>query len=307
MSAIMKHDMKAILGEDFFKEEVRCDYKISETQKMMWAMQLDLYMVLSEICEKHGLKYFVMYGGLLGAIRHDGFIPWDDYIDVAMPRKDYDKFIKIAPKELKEPYALQCPYTYPNCYITNITLRNDSGTFTPKVFKLLDYNKGIPMDIMPLDYCNLDTLQQEREKIYEHILRCASWMKLKCPDLPAEQKEICLQHVTDNPLHDWEMIQQIASNMAPEGSKYMLQTVLMMQRWYNTTTTRIYHSEWFDNIIPHKFESVEVLVPDKYDEILTECYGKNYMQFPPIEHRGNIMDKLIVDPYTPYKEYDFSK
>ena len=307
MSAIMKHDMKAILGEDFFKEEVRCDYKISETQKMMWAMQIDLYMVLSEICEKHGLKYFLMYGGLLGAIRHDGFIPWDDDIDVVMPRKDYNKLIEIAPKELAEPYALQSPYTYPNCYYSYITLRNSMGTFTAKIFKHLDYNKGIPIDIFPLDYCNLETIQKDRERIHEHIDRCVSWMKLQCPDLSEEQREKSLKHPTDNPLHDWEMIQKIAGNPENEGSKYMLQTVVMMQRWYNTTNTRIYHSEWFDKIIPHKFETIEVLVPEKYDEILTECYGKNYMQFPPVEHRGTIMDQLIVDPFTPYKEYDFSK
>lgn len=307
MVAKMKHDMKEILGEDFFQEEVRCDYRISESQKMMWAMQIDLYMVFSEICEKYGLKYFMMYGGLLGAVRHDGFIPWDDDIDVAMPRKDYNKFIQIAPKELEEPYALQCPYTYPNCYITNITLRNSLGTFTPKVFKLLDYNKGIPMDIMPLDYCNLDTIQKDREKIYEYIMRCASWMKLRCPDLQAEQREKSLQFVTDNPLYDWEMIQKIAGNPDNEGSEYMIQTVLMMQRWYNTTTTRIYRSEWFDKVVLHKFESVEVLIPERYDEILTVCYGKHYMQFPPVRHRGSIMDNLIVDPYTPYKDYDFSK
>ena len=128
--AIMKHDMKAILGEDFFKEEVKCDYLISETQKMVWAMQLDLYLVFEEICKKYGLKYFVMYGSLLGAVRHNGFSPWDDDVDVAMPREDFDVFLRVAPKELDEPYALQDPYTYPNCFITNVTLRNSMGTYS---------------------------------------------------------------------------------------------------------------------------------------------------------------------------------
>ena len=188
----MKHDMKAILGEDFFKEEVKCDYLISEAQKMIWAMEMDLYLVFVEICKKYGLQYFVMYGSLLGAVRHDGFIPWDDDIDVGMPRKDYDTFIKVAPKELSEPYALQCPYTYPNCYISNITLRNCMGTFTPKVFKMLDYNKGIPLDIFPIEYCDPATAVRDRDQIYYHIMRCASWMKLQCPDLSDEQKIMCM-------------------------------------------------------------------------------------------------------------------
>lgn len=298
--AVMKHDMKAILGEDFFKEEVRCDYKISEAQKMMWAMQIDLYMVFAEICEKYNLKYFMMYGGLLGAIRHNGFIPWDDDIDVVMPRKDYNKFIQIAPKELEEPYALQCPYTYPNCYITNITLRNSMGTFTPKRFKHLDYNKGIPMDIFPLDYCNPETLEQDQEKIYEHILRCSSWMNLKNPDLPQDEIKKHLKYKTDNPLHDWEMIQKIASNPEYVGSDYMVQTVVMVKRWYGTASP-ILQAKWFEDTETHRFESIKVSIPSGWDDILRKLYGDKYMQFPPVHERGSINNSLIVDPYTPYK------
>ena len=101
--AMMKHDMKAILGEDFFKEEIKCGFKISAAQKLVWAMQLDMYLVFAEICEKYGLKYFFMYGSVLGAVRHNGFIPWDDDIDVGMMRKDFDVFMEVAPKELEEP------------------------------------------------------------------------------------------------------------------------------------------------------------------------------------------------------------
>jgi len=299
--AVMKHDMKAILGEDFFKEEIKCGYRISEAQKMVWAMQLDLYLVFEEICKKYGLKYYVMFGSLLGAIRHNGFIPWDDDIDVAMPRKDYDIFMKVAPQELEEPYALQCPYTYPNCFITNITLRNSMGTFTSIRFKTLDYNKGIPMDIFPLDYCNPDTLTQDQEKILEHILRCSSWMNLQNPHLTLEEKSKYLKHKTDNPLLDWEMIQKIASNPEYEGSEYLVQTVVIVKRWYGTASP-ILRSEWFEKTEMHQFETIKVSIPSGWDKTLSKLYGDNYMQFPPVHERGSINDNLIVDPYTPYKE-----
>ena len=94
MVAIMKHDMKAILGEDFFKDEVKCDYHIPAYMKMNWAIQLDLFMTLAELCDEHGLRYFANSGMLLGAIRQNGFIPWDDDLDVAMPREDYNKLIE---------------------------------------------------------------------------------------------------------------------------------------------------------------------------------------------------------------------
>ena len=303
MSAIMKHDMRAILGNDFFKEEIKCDYLITKEQKMIWAMQLDLYFIFRDICKKYGLKHFFIFGSLLGAIRHNGFIPWDDDIDVAMPRKDYDTFIKVAPKELSEPYALQCPYTSPNCFITNITLRNSMGTFTPKVFKKLDYNKGIPLDIFPFDYCDINTLEQDRKQIFKHIMRCSSWMKMQHPELLDDaQRETCLQYPTDNPLKDWESIQKIASNPKYIGMPHMLMNVII-----DTPQTFVYRSEWFEQTVPHAFETIEVDIPIGWDGFLSERYGKNYMQFPPKEMRGFKNPKLIVDPFTPYKEYNFDK
>lgn len=298
----MKHDMRAILGEDFFKEEVRCDYKISAAQKMVWAMQLDLYLVFKEICNKYNLRHFFFYGSMLGAVRHNGFIPWDDDVDVAMPRKDFNTFLRVAPKELKEPYALQSPYTYPNCFMSNITMRNSMGTFTAKAFKHLDYNKGIPLDIFPLDYCNLDTILEDRLKIHDHIMRCSSWMKLQNPHLSGEQLEKSLKYKTDNPLHDWEEIHRIISNPSYENSEYMTMGVIVI----NLMHPPIFKSKWFEKAVPHKFESLEVDIPIGWDEFLTERYG-NYMEFPPVPKRGAINDAIIVDPYTPYKEYDFDK
>ena len=294
--------MKAILGEDFFKEEVKCDYLISKTQKMVWAMQLDLYLVFEEICKKYGLKYFVMYGSLLGAVRHNGFIPWDDDVDVAMPREDFDVFLRVAPKELDEPYALQDPYTYPNCFITNVTLRNSMGTFTSKVFRKLDYNKGIAMDVFPMDYCNPDTVMQDRLKIYNHIKRCSSWMKLQNEDLlTLEQKKDCMNYLTDNPLHDWEEIHRIASNPDYYGSEWMTQAIIVV----NLNHPYLFRSKWFESTIPHEFENIEVRIPVGWHEILSTRFGNEYMQFPPVEQRGAINDMIIVDPYTPYKEFDF--
>lgn len=304
--AIMKHDMKAILGEDFFKEEVKCGYRIPEAQKLVSAMQLELYLIFKDICNKYGLKHWVMYGSLLGAVRHNGFIPWDDDIDVAMPRKDYAVFLKVAPKELRDPYSLQCPYTYPKCFITNVTMRNANGTFTPKIFKRLDYNKGIPLDIFPFDYCNLGTWQQDKKMILNHIMRCSSWMKMQHPELLSkEQLESCKKYYTNNPLADWEAIQVIASDSEHEGADHMMMKVVLDK--YHLERNIVYKTAWFERTVSHKFETIEVEIPIGWHEILTMRYGDDYMEFPPIEKRGAINEMLIVDPYTPYKEYDFDR
>lgn len=304
--AVMKHDMKAILGEDFFKEEVKCGFRISEAQKMVCAMQLELYLIFKDICNKYGLKHWVMYGSLLGAVRHDGFIPWDDDVDVAMPREDFNEFLRVAPKELTEPYSLQCPYTYPNCYITNVTMRNSNGTFTPKIFKKLDYNKGIPLDIFPFDYCNLETWPKEKDDIYYHVMRCASWMKLQHPELLSDnQIEVCKKYYTAQPLLDWEAIQEIASNSEKDGSEYMMMKVVLDR--YHLERDIVYKSEWFERTVSHQFETVEVEIPIGWHDVLCVRYGEDYMEFPPVDKRGAINEMLIVDPYTPYKEYDFDR
>ncbi len=305
MEAIMKHDMKAILGEDFFKEEVKLGYRISKAQKMVCAMQLDLYLIFKEICKKYGLKHWVMYGSLLGAVRHSGFIPWDDDIDVAMPRKDFDIFLKIAPNELSEPYSLQCPYTSPNCFITNVTMRNSNGTFTPKVFRKLDYNKGIPLDIFPFDYCDINKWKQDKEKILEHIMKCASWMKMQHPELlTKEQIDNCKHYHTEHPIKDWEAVHRIASKAEYEGSDYMMMKVVLDR--YHLERDIVYKTSWFEKTIPHRFETIEVEIPIGWHDILCVRYGNNYMEYPPVEKRGAINDMLIVDPFLSYRQYNFN-
>ncbi len=298
MSAIMKHDMKAILGEDFFKEEVRCDYLISAEMKRVFAVLLDLYMTFAEICDKHGLRYYAFSGMMLGAVRHKGFIPWDDDLDVAMPREDYNKFMEIAPKEVESPYFVRTPYTDPECYYSYIVLMNLSTSFIPKIFKNKPFKKGIPLDIFPLDYCDLDKYDQDREVIYNHIMRCTTWMKRGCTGLSKQQNENFKTFHTDNPLLEWETIQKVASNPLYKGSESVAISVL-------TTTDKehlIFPTKAFDNYIMMPFEKINVRVPIGYEDLLVRLYG-DWHKYPPINERGKKNDSIIFDPDNSYLSY----
>lgn len=296
--AIMKHDMKAILGENFFKEEVRCDYLVSAKMKRIWAVELDMYLSFAEVCEKYGLKYFVLGGTMLGAARHNGFIPWDDDLDVGMMREEYDRFIEIASKELKYPLFFQTPYTDPENYTSWVKIRNSTTTGISKVTSHRNFNQGLFLDIFPMDYCNPDTALEDSKKIYECAKKCGAWMREGSSLLNERQKQDAVDYHTDNPLKEWETIQRIASNPQYKGSEYVCNSVFTG----DNLKVRIRPAKCYKDVTNHRFETIEVKMPAGYDELLTVQYG-DYMKFPPIEARGERHSDIIFDPDRPYTDY----
>ena len=103
--------LKLQIAPSFFLEEERDGYVVSAGMKQIWAVELDLLAEFARVCAENGLKWFVHAGTMLGAVRHQGFIPWDDDIDVVMPREDYDRLCKLAPTAFSHPYFFQCEDT----------------------------------------------------------------------------------------------------------------------------------------------------------------------------------------------------
>lgn len=126
-------------------------YSTPEEMKKVWGIQLDLAKKLKEVCERNGLQYWMDGGTLLGAVRHQGFIPWDDDIDFAMPRKDYDKLNKIAAKEFTHPYFWQTTYSEEHFYCGHAQLRNAETSAFGRNEIDKDYCLGIGIDIFVLD------------------------------------------------------------------------------------------------------------------------------------------------------------
>ena len=294
----MKHDMRKILGEDFFEDEMRCDYLIPKKMKRVFAVLLDLYMTFTELCDKHGLRYYANSGFLLGAVRHKGFIPWDDDLDVAMPREDYNKLMEIAPKELKYPFFLRTPYTDPECYYSSIAFMNLSTSFVPKIFRNKSFKMGIPMDIFPLDNCDPSFFDSDREQIYTHIMRCSTWMKKGCEGLNEQQISNFSKYHTDNPLHDWECIQKIAANPNYINSEYCTISVITLLKKEHV----IYPKIAFRDFITLPFEGINVRVPIDYEQLLEIQYG-DWKRFPPIEERGKKNEQILFDPDKSYTDY----
>ena len=98
--------------KDIYRDEIRDGFLVTADRKKIWQVEMELLEVLDRICCRNGLRYFVDYGTLLGAVRHRGFIPWDNDIDVVMMRPDYERLKLVIAKEgLKEPFFFQTAHT----------------------------------------------------------------------------------------------------------------------------------------------------------------------------------------------------
>jgi lipopolysaccharide cholinephosphotransferase len=136
--------------------------------KQVQKMQLDVLDMVHGICLKHSIKYYLIGGALIGAIRHKGFIPWDDDIDIGMMRSDYNRFLEICKEELGESYFLQVYGSDKGYYlpIARICIR---GTYIDEYYSAhLKFNKGLYFDIFPLD--NIPDDENKRAKQESRLL-----------------------------------------------------------------------------------------------------------------------------------------
>ncbi len=151
----------------------------TEKLKKLHQVELELLDELHRICTAHGLTYFLDSGTALGAVRHKGFIPWDDDMDVGMPRADYDRFIELAGTELKPAFFLQTHDTEPNSYKFYAKLRKE-GTYYPSRISARYRHQGIAIDIFPFDAASPDRAEalkmlNRSRKLYRLIRAHACW------------------------------------------------------------------------------------------------------------------------------------
>ena len=152
----------------FLHEEVRDGHLVSAMMKKLWLVELDILNKFIKVCDKYDITYFADAGTLLGAVRHKGFIPWDDDIDIILPRKDYDKFLSVEDEEFKYPYYVEKPTD--NYYgslstkimrldTTRFPYRNPLPSMSNKT--LTKSKRCIMIDLFCLDSCP-DTIEERR-------------------------------------------------------------------------------------------------------------------------------------------------
>lgn len=285
-----------ILPESFFEEEVRCDFLVTKERKKIWAVELDLLLKFDAVCKKHGLTYFLMFGSLLGAVRHQGFVPWDDDVDVAMPRKDYQTLLELK-DEFPAPYFLQTPYTDEGYYYSFAKIRNGNTTAMSRKFSYNTFNQGIFLDIFPLDLIP-DTFGEEEYQLIDKLNKDnSSYMRRDNPFLDENDIKRVSSIGGVDPLKTWEQIQGVATSHGKsiQGNRLATAVSTIYPLEKSAFGQRLFKEARF-----LQFEGHEFPVPTGYEEVLKIIYG-DYMTFPPVEKRGIWHDGTLFDPDQPYE------
>ena len=157
---------------EFFETETRCDFSVPKTMKHAWAAEMKMLSQLADFFEEHRLLYYADCGTLLGAVRHKGFIPWDDDIDICMPRRDYMKLLQLADR-LPEGLRLDSMYTTPEFYQYHAVISNGpirEFSYDPKrQVAYFDCPFVVSIDIFPMDFIPEDENQRNFMKLLYNI------------------------------------------------------------------------------------------------------------------------------------------
>lgn len=249
-------------------------------------VQLEILREFDRICREHSLDYHVFGGTLLGAVRHNGFIPWDDDIDVGMLRKDYTKFIEVAKEDMSSNYFLQTIETDKETQVVFAKMRKNGTVYKEKHVQHLDVHHGIFIDIFPLDNVKTNEYKGIRLKITAFLYKVH--IVLHKGEMEINERYRTLKKLMDRMLGNsfslW-LKRCIDSNLAKIGdqsSEYVNHlTNGINKRRYDKF---IYDKNLFSDIIELNFEDMKVKAPRNYDEYLKQIYGQ-YMEIPRKEDR----------------------
>lgn len=264
--------------------------------------QNEMLKVVIKICDELDLKYYLVCGSALGAAKYGGFIPWDDDLDIGLMRKDYEIFINEACAKLPEPLFLQNYHTENSC--TNIfsKLRNSKTTFIERSVSHLDINHGVYIDIFPLDGYpqnkkNAEILEKKK-KLYNLHLACA----YRAGGFSKAQILFAIERAFGLHKH----IKTTIRNFEKMIVKYSIENSQLICNHGNWQGKLEYApKEQYGDGIMMKFEGIDVRIPEKYDEYLTQKYGDWRADLPEEEKVGHHYAEVIdlTRPYTDYVEH----
>lgn len=255
-------------------------YDLKEIQNVMLEMMADI----DRVCEKNGIRYILDGGTMLGAVRHKGFIPWDDDLDIAMLRDDYIKFSKIANSELDKKYKFECiennreyPYNFGKVFCLNTK-------YTEEFTRNLNICHGVYIDVFPMDY--VDSSKPKKLHLIHRLtsmLTQLRYAKLKLIHNVKYQPFKILPLKLINFLTDKLM----RYSYRKKGEH--------IQKLCHYGPNKPYVSKTlFTDTVKVPYETYHFSIPSEYDSFLTGRYG-DYMKLPPVEKQKPVHNILEIE------------
>ena len=256
--------------------------------------QLEIAKEIKRVCDENGIRYFLCCGTFLGAVRHGGFIPWDDDLDMGMLRSDYEKFCRIAPEKLSPQFCLQSWYTEPDYALPFAKVRMRNTLYLEAKGTKLQEN-GFYVDVFPFDYAPEDP---DAQAAYARKLAGLFRVKLM---------KSGYKPWIDNGKINWKkrvgylyyQMRALCSNKDKLAKQYdaiaaaqKKSKVLCRQRGFYKLDC--YDSAWYETFADYSFEGVPFCGPAQYDAVLTAQFG-DYRTLPPESERENRHQIVKVD------------
>lgn len=275
--------------------------------KSIQKIEVEILLEFDRICQKYDLKYQLYAGTLIGAVRHKGFIPWDDDIDVCMLRADYNKFLSLVDHELKDDYFFQS-YQTDLAYLNKFAkIRKNKTLFVERSVKDLAMHRGIYIDIFALDNIDYDSL---KGKYQLFLLRAIdSFLKYRLRNRyqslrpgfkrsKAKLKYYLIQLIPISRLTMERRILKIMTRFNHKKTKYVADLANPSKGVLEKFMVR---RQVVDDSIDCDFEGYRFPIPRAYDEVLTNAYG-DYMTLPDEDDRVSHHDIIKVSLTTDENE-----